>query len=166
MTSHSKSINVQSPFGVFLLYSNSRAITRILLPTEVTDDSSDENEMDGILSDARDEFDAYFSGQLNEFQVPYEPEFGTKFQREVWQELRRIPIGTTISYSELAVRVGRPAAVRAVGTANGRNPLPIIVPCHRVIGANGTLTGYAGGLKLKQQLLEHEGALEGMLESV
>ena len=82
---------------------------------------------------------------------------GTAFQRDVWLALRRIPVGTTISYVELARRIGRPRAVRAVGAANGANPVAVIVPCHRVIGADGRLTGYGGGLPRKQWLLEHEG---------
>ena len=161
MSHESNFTDVRSQFGTFRLFSNGRAITKILLPSQLTDDEPECDGTDEILPAATAEFDAYFGGQSNEFQVPYEPEFGTEFQRDVWLELRRIPVGTTISYSELASRVGRPAAVRAVGTANGRNPLPIVVPCHRVIGADGTLTGYAGGLQLKQQLLEHEKALQG-----
>jgi len=85
---------------------------------------------------------------------------GTPFQERVWKELRRIPAGTTISYGELAVRVGRPNASRPVGAANGRNPVAIVVPCHRVIGADGTLTGYAGGIERKRWLLEHEQAID------
>ena len=88
---------------------------------------------------------------------------GTPFQKNVWQALRRIPAGTTISYSELARRVGDPAAVRAVGTANGANPVAVIVPCHRVIGSNGSLTGYGGGLERKQWLLAHEGVMSQAL---
>jgi methylated-DNA-[protein]-cysteine S-methyltransferase len=84
---------------------------------------------------------------------------GTKFQREVWRALRYIPCGKTISYGELARRIGRPKAVRAVGLANGSNPIGVVVPCHRVIGSNGTLTGYGGGLHRKRWLLQHENAL-------
>ena len=95
---------------------------------------------------------AYFIGNLDEFDVPLAQD-GTAFQKKVWQELRRIPFGETISYGELARRIGQPAASRAVGRANGQNPISIIVPCHRVIGANGTLTGYGGGIRRKQWLL-------------
>ena len=99
----------------------------------------------------------YFEGQIGVLdKVPVELN-GTPFQKEVWQALRRIPAGTTISYAELAKRIGNAAAVRAVGTANGANPVAVIVPCHRVIGSNGTLTGYGGGLDRKQWLLAHEG---------
>jgi len=85
---------------------------------------------------------------------------GTAFQREVWNALRDIPYGATISYAQLAQRIGKPSAMRAVGAANGRNPLPIVVPCHRVIGADGSLTGFGGGLPTKRFLLELEGAIE------
>lgn len=100
---------------------------------------------------------AYFAGRLREFDLPLQPQ-GTAFERQVWQELTRIPYGQTISYGELAGQVGRPSAARAVGLANGRNPLSVVIPCHRVIGANGSLTGYGGGLENKRWLLEHEGA--------
>jgi methylated-DNA-[protein]-cysteine S-methyltransferase len=97
----------------------------------------------------------YFAGSLQEFDVRLAPQ-GTEFQKKVWQELCRIPFGASISYGELARRLGKPAASRAVGRANGQNPISIIVPCHRVIGANGTLTGYGGGIERKKWLLEHE----------
>jgi methylated-DNA-[protein]-cysteine S-methyltransferase len=99
---------------------------------------------------------AYFAGELREFDLPLAPR-GTTFQLAVWRELQRIPYGETISYAELARRVGRPRTVRAVGAANGRNPLPVVIPCHRVIGSDGRLTGYAGGLDLKRRLLALEG---------
>ena len=105
----------------------------------------------------------YFGGEIEALDtVPVELN-GTPFQKGVWQALRRIPGGTTISYSELAKRIGDPAAVRAVGTANGANPVAVIVPCHRVIGSNGRLTGYGGGLDRKQWLLEHEGVVSRSL---
>ncbi|OCA62879.1 cysteine methyltransferase [Aeromonas piscicola] len=101
------------------------------------------------------EFDAYFTGRLQRFTLPLAAH-GTAFQQAVWQALRDIPYGETRSYSEIARTIGKPSASRAVGAANGRNPLSIIVPCHRVIGQNGSLTGYAGGLPIKQQLLALE----------
>jgi methylated-DNA-[protein]-cysteine S-methyltransferase len=101
---------------------------------------------------------AYFAGGLREFDLPLAPG-GTPFQLEVWQELQKIPYGRTLSYSELAAKIGRPTAVRAVGAANGRNPIPIIIPCHRVVGAEGSLTGFGGGLEAKRTLLSLEGAL-------
>ena len=100
----------------------------------------------------------YFDGQRRDFELPLAPQ-GTDFQRTVWQELARIPYGATISYAQLAQRVGNASAMRAVGAANGRNPLPIVLPCHRVIGADGALTGFGGGLPTKEFLLRLEGAL-------
>jgi methylated-DNA-[protein]-cysteine S-methyltransferase len=101
-------------------------------------------------------FARYFTGELNAIDTLPVETAGTTFQREVWQALRTIPCGTTISYRELARKIGRPAAVRAVGLANGSNPIPIVVPCHRVIGSDGSLTGSGGGLERKRWLLEHE----------
>ncbi|TAA28352.1 methylated-DNA--[protein]-cysteine S-methyltransferase [Pseudoxanthomonas winnipegensis] len=111
-----------------------------------------------LLREAQAQLDAYFAGRLQAFDLPLAPH-GTAFQREVWLALAQIPFGQTWSYARLAQRVGRPGASRAVGAANGRNPLPIVLPCHRVIGADGTLTGFGGGLPTKQFLLELEGAL-------
>jgi methylated-DNA-[protein]-cysteine S-methyltransferase len=100
----------------------------------------------------------YFAGELAVIDNLPVQTAGTPFQREVWQELREIPCGTTISYAELAKRIGRPNAVRAVGLANGSNPVGVVVPCHRVIGSNGSLTGYGGGIDRKRWLLQHERA--------
>jgi len=99
---------------------------------------------------------SYFDGCLNAIDAISVEMAGTPFQREVWRELRQIPCGTTTSYAEVARRIGRPNAVRAVGLANGFNPIPIVVPCHRVIGSDGSLTGYGGGIDRKRWLLEHE----------
>ena len=99
----------------------------------------------------------YFAGEVNAIDLLPVATAGTPFQREVWHALRDIPAGKTASYAELAQRIGRPTAVRAVGLANGSNPIGIVVPCHRVIGANGSLTGYGGGIERKRWLLEHEG---------
>ena len=119
-------------------------------PDDQADDPS------GILA----RLGAYFAGDLAAIaDVPVRFDRGTSFQREVWNALREIPVGETISYAGLARRVGRPSAFRAVGSANGRNPIGIVVPCHRVIAADGTLGGYAGGLDRKRWLLAHEGAL-------
>lgn len=104
---------------------------------------------------AREQLVAYFNGSLTQFDLPLQIQ-GTDFQQRVWQALKTIPYGTTVSYGELAQQMGQPKASRAVGLANGRNPLAIVVPCHRVIGANGKLTGYGGGLERKQWLLNHE----------
>lgn len=107
----------------------------------------------------RDRVDGYFTGDWRAFDDLELDPGGTDFQREVWQGLRRIPTGRAISYAALAQSIGRPAAVRAVGRANALNPIAIVVPCHRVIGKDGTLTGYAGGIERKEWLLRHEGAL-------
>ncbi len=108
-----------------------------------------------LLERAREQLDEYFTGRRFEFDLPLAPR-GTVFQRTVWQALSTIPYGRTVSYRELAERIGRPTATRAVGAANGRNPLPIVLPCHRVIGADGSLTGFGGGLKTKEFLLSLE----------
>jgi len=110
---------------------------------------------DAALTGARDQLEAYFSGELREFDLPLAPA-GTEWQRTVWDALMDVPYGTTLSYGELAARIGRPSACRAVGAANGRNPISVIVPCHRLIGSTGSLTGYGGGLERKAWLLEHE----------
>lgn len=112
-------------------------------------------DMKGVLKHVRRELDEYFAGRLKQFSTPVAFN-GTQFQNAVWQELRRIPYGETISYLELATRINKPDAVRAVGMANGANPIAIIVPCHRVIGSNGSLTGFGGGLPTKRALLELE----------
>jgi len=101
------------------------------------------------------QLNAYFAGELREFEIPLLME-GTEFQKRVWKALLAIPYGETISYGELAKKIGEPKAVRAVGAANGQNPIPIIVPCHRVIGSDGSLTGFGGGIENKKRLLELE----------
>jgi methylated-DNA-[protein]-cysteine S-methyltransferase len=109
------------------------------------------------VSDARSAVEAYLEGDLQAIDAVTVKSGGTAFQREVWAALRTIPAGTTLSYGALAAQLNRPAAVRAVGLANGSNPISVVVPCHRVIGADGSLTGYGGGLSRKRWLLEHEG---------
>lgn len=112
---------------------------------------------DAALREARHQLDEYFAGRLQRFTLKLNPQ-GSAFQCTVWRALSEIPFGETSSYGELARRIGQPTAARAVGLANGQNPLAVIVPCHRVIGANGSLTGYGGGLPRKRWLLEHEAA--------
>ncbi|RMX07906.1 methylated-DNA--[protein]-cysteine S-methyltransferase [Corticibacter populi] len=111
-----------------------------------------------VLDAAAAQLRAYFEGRRQRFDLPLAPR-GTEFQRQVWRQLATIPYGRTVSYAELAAQLGRPRAVRAVGAANGRNPLPIVLPCHRVIGSDGSLTGFAGGLETKRWLLALEDAL-------
>lgn len=108
-----------------------------------------------LVQQVRAELEAYFSGRLRAFTVPLAPP-GTPFQRAVWRAVVAVPYGETRSYGAVAAELGRPAAARAVGHANGANPLPVVVPCHRLVGADGSLTGYAGGLPMKRWLIEHE----------
>jgi methylated-DNA-[protein]-cysteine S-methyltransferase len=114
---------------------------------------------DDAFAEARRQLGEYFAGERVEFELPIAAAAEDSFQRRVWAELERIPYGQTLSYGELARRIGEPDKARAVGAANGRNPISIVVPCHRVIGADGSLTGYGGGLERKRFLLELEGAL-------
>lgn len=145
---------IDSPMGSVLVARDDVGITRISFQegtTAVRPDPAwhlDEEP----LAEAREQLQAYFAGVLQTFDLPLSLK-GTPFQRDVWKALQAIPYGETTTYGELARRIGRPKAVRAVGAANGQNPIPIVVPCHRVIGSNGTLTGYAGGVQLKKALL-------------
>jgi len=118
------------------------------------------NAANPLLIEAERQLRAYFAGELRRFQLPLDPA-GTAFQKRVWGELESIPYGETRSYSQIAGAIGSPRAVRAVGAANGANPVPIVVPCHRVIGSSGKLVGYGGGLPLKKRLLELEGIGSG-----
>ncbi len=153
---------IKSPNGTILLARNEAGLTRINFQEgkhKVQPGPSWRRE-DGPLLEAIDQLRAYFNGTRQSFDLPLAPE-GTTFQQKVWRALQDIPCGETITYGELADRIGRPTASRAVGAANGQNPLPIVIPCHRVIGANGKLTGYAGGLKIKKALLDHEQRVSG-----
>jgi methylated-DNA-[protein]-cysteine S-methyltransferase len=145
---------LDSPVGPLLLAGDADALTLISFPTG----SREQKPKAGWCEDAKPfaaairELREYFAGKRRAFTVELKPA-GTSFQLAVWQALRAIPYGETISYGELARRIGRPSASRAVGAANGANPLPIIVPCHRVIGADGSLTGFGGGVETKRFLL-------------
>lgn len=124
---------------------------------ELAEDNGQNNNSELNLDQLIEQIQAYFEGHLAAIDhIPVKPG-GTTFQAKVWHTLRSIPAGTVISYGELARQIGNPAAVRAVGTTNGLNPISIVLPCHRVIGANGSLTGYAGGIERKHWLLKHEG---------
>jgi methylated-DNA-[protein]-cysteine S-methyltransferase len=151
-------LEMRSPLGPLRLFGTAEALSAVYLPT--SDAPQAPAGRGGGLALARRQLDEYFAGDRRDFDLPLEPE-GTAFQQRVWRALLAIPYGTTCSYGELARAIGRPAASRAVGAANGKNPLAIIVPCHRVIGANGTLTGYGGGLPIKRWLLGHEQKLAG-----
>lgn len=152
---------MESPIGTLLLTSDGASLTGIRMEEEGSRSTAGEgwtrDDDARPFAAARAQLGAYFRGETPAFDLPLAPA-GTPFQLRVWEELRRIPYGTTVSYGELARRVDRPGSSRAVGSANSRNPLPIVVPCHRVIGADGSLTGYAGGLERKRALLELEGA--------
>lgn len=149
-----------TPIGRLLLARDDRGLRRIAFPGErqFFDAAPDWERADEPFADVISQLDLYFAGRLTRFEIDVAPE-GTPFQRDVWSALTEIPYGRTVSYSELARRVGRPAATRAVGAANGRNPLPIVVPCHRVIGADGSLTGFGGGLAIKRRLLDLEAGI-------
>jgi len=148
---------MQSPVGPLLLAADDASLRQIIFingrdrarpsPNWVRDSSA--------FAEATRQLRAYFAGELEQFDLPLAPE-GTTFQLQVWRQLCEIPYGETISYGELAHRIGNPKASRAVGLANGANPIPIIIPCHRVIGSNGKLTGYGGGLAIKEKLLALE----------
>ena len=149
---------VPTPIDRLVVASDGSSIVGVWMANAEPDDRRwvDRCGTDSLIDEARRQLVAYFAGRLRTFDLPLAPN-GTDFQRRVWSALREIPFGTTISYAELARRVSNSAAVRAVGAANGRNPIPIIVPCHRVIGSDGSLTGFGGGLPRKQWLLRHEG---------
>ena len=147
----------ESPVGPLLLAGDSNALRLVSFESSkhAAPPRPDWNQNGAAFAEVIRQLQAYFRGELEEFDVPLAME-GTEFQIRVWNALRTIPYGETISYAQLARRVGNPKAVRAVGLANGSNPIPIIVPCHRVIGSDGSLTGFGGGLSTKKKLLELE----------
>jgi methylated-DNA-[protein]-cysteine S-methyltransferase len=156
MTYFQKSIS--SPVGELRFVATSDALIGVFSASQGKYRDSKPALAHPIIDLAIDELTAYFEGKATAFATPIEMA-GTAFQQAVWGELLNIPFGETRSYAQIASAIGKPSAVRAVGAANGKNPLGIIVPCHRVIGKNGSLTGYAGGLDMKLWLLRHEGAL-------
>ena len=153
---------VDSPVGPLHIEGDGESVTGLYLPDHKgwTGPVASSRVSDVAFRDVREQLAEYFAGERQEFNVPLRPE-GTPFQRTVWQELERIPFGETITYAELARRIGNPSASRAVGAANGKNPISIIIPCHRVIGAAGALTGYGGGRATKEWLLEWERSCKG-----
>jgi methylated-DNA-[protein]-cysteine S-methyltransferase len=148
---------VKSPVGTLLLTSDGVSLTGVFPEShrDVPPRTRAWKRDDAWFSGVRDQLNAYFQGRLTRFEVPVAPE-GTAFQQQVWTALKAIPCGATATYGELARQLGRPQSSRAVGLAAGKNPIAIIIPCHRLIGADGSLTGYAGGLDMKRWLLEHE----------
>jgi methylated-DNA-[protein]-cysteine S-methyltransferase len=156
----------QSPIGPLVLVATDGALVGLYLAPGGHRDPACRG-TSPVLERVRAQLDEYFAGTRRMLDVPVDPP-GTGFQRDVWAALGRIPFGETRTYAEVAREVGRPRAVRAVGSANGQNPISIIVPCHRVVGSDGTLTGYAGGLERKRWLLAHErreGASPGLQPS-
>ncbi|HWD51078.1 MAG TPA: methylated-DNA--[protein]-cysteine S-methyltransferase [Acidimicrobiales bacterium] len=161
-----KAMQLPTPVGELMLCADDDGLTHLVLPGAARppqstgvdeDDGGQEVGIHHHLLEAATQLDEYFAGERQSFELALDPQ-GTPFQRKVWFALADIPYGQTISYAELARRVGRPKAFRAVGQANGRNPLAIILPCHRVITSEGTIGGYGGGLPMKRELLAHEGA--------
>lgn len=157
MTTATCFTTVRSPIGTLLLLSDGRALTALYpeshraIPIRTMSWRRD----DAWFSGVRDQLKAYFDGRLTDFDVPLAP-VGTDFQRATWAYLRLIRCGETMTYGDLARKMDRPSGARAVGLAAGRNPISLIVPCHRVLGSDGSLTGYAGGVEMKRWLLEHE----------
>lgn len=149
---------LETPIGTLLIAGDAGAVCRITFPQRgraVKPGPEWQESQSGPVGEAARQLREYFAGERAEFDLPLAPE-GTAFQRAVWRQLQQIPYGQTISYGELARRVGNPKASRAVGSANGANPLPIVIPCHRVIAGDGTLGGFGGGLPTKQMLLALE----------
>ena len=160
-------IPLDSPLGRLHLLADEAALLAVSLPNAPPDPPAGHARRDGaghpVLERARAQLTEYFAGHRRDFDLPLAPR-GTDFQRRVWTALTAIPYAATRSYAEIAAAVGKPSASRAVGGANGKNPLAIVVPCHRVIGADGSLTGYGGGLACKEWLLHHERAVQAKTE--
>jgi len=149
---------MNTPVGWLELLASADALLRIQFLDRKPETAKEVESGDSILDKTARQLTEYFEGERKAFSVPLEPE-GSDFQQKVWEQLQQIPYGTTISYGTLAQRLGNANKVRAAGRANGQNPIPIIVPCHRVIGADDSLVGYAGGIERKRYLLKLEGAL-------
>jgi len=149
-----------SPLGPLRLTADDEALHAVEFIDDVQQQTTPPQgrlDSNAVLERAAEQLGEYFDGRRRDFDLPLRPQ-GTPFQRRVWDALLGIPFGVTVSYGEIAARIGAPNAMRAVGAANGRNPIAVIIPCHRVIGSNGTLTGYGGGLPRKVKLLRLEGA--------
>lgn len=157
--------SIDSPLGLLGLVASPAALVAVLWPDEREgrvrfDEEPAPVASHPVLDAAADQLDDYFSGRRQQFELELDPS-GTEFQRQVWWALADIPYGETSTYGKQAATIGRPAAVRAVGSANGRNPLSIVLPCHRIVGADGALTGFAAGIDAKRWLLDHEAANRG-----
>ncbi len=152
---------ISSPLGEIFVVASSKGVHAVSMERQETP-MADDLQRVPLLKEATDQLTAYFEGRRTSFDLPLIPE-GTQFQKRVWSALLEIPYGQTISYAQLAQKVGSPKAYRAVGSANGKNPFCIVVPCHRVIAADRSLGGYAYGLSVKSQLLSLEGSAKGCL---
>lgn len=148
---------VASPLGDLVILTSERGVIAVVWPEDGRAESTDHAATNSIGQEAAQQLSEYFAGERTRFDLPLDLR-GTEFQIQVWESLATIPFGQTVSYAEQAERMGRPSAVRAVAAANGKNPVSIVLPCHRVIGSDGSLTGYAAGLDIKRWLLAHEGS--------
>jgi len=148
-------IDYASPIGIIEILGTEEAITSIMFCEREIIENLVQEGTPKVLRDCAVQLDQYFKGELDEFNFPYVV-VGTDFQKTVWNALKSIPYAQTGSYKDIAVSIGNEKAIRAVGSANGKNKISIVIPCHRIIGSNGTLTGYAGGLWRKEWLLQHE----------
>jgi methylated-DNA-[protein]-cysteine S-methyltransferase len=159
---------LKSPIGDFSLFVSDKGLKKICWDKDMEDAGWDRwfpeheeivwNTKHTHLTSTKEQLDAYFTKRLTAFTLPFDLE-GTPFQKKVWKRLEKIPFGQTRSYQQLAIALGNEKAVRAVGNANGRNPVPVIIPCHRVIKKNGNIGGYGGGIRIKDWLLAHEGII-------
>lgn len=158
-------LTIESPVGRLILIADDQGLIRILFANEglddlgMTDDDVPEAPDDPVLAVTARQLGEYFAGERRTFELPLHLE-GNNFEREAWRALASIPYGETVSYADQAEFIGRPGAFRAVGGANGRNPIPIVLPCHRVVGADGSLVGFGGGLVIKQWLIDHEAGVQ------
>lgn len=149
---------IKTPIGIIRLEADDHSILSARFHESAEPCVNENRAPNAVLAKAIQQLDAYFEGSLKSFDLPLSPP-GTTFQQKVWKSLQQIPYGSTTTYLTLAKKLGDPKAIRAVGRANGQNPLAVIIPCHRVIGSDNSLIGYAGGIERKRQLLQHEGAL-------
>lgn len=152
-----KEVSIDSPLGRLKLTASPKALLKVSFSNESITDKSNSVKND-ILDQTIRQLEEYFAGERTTFDLPLSPA-GTEFQHKVWRILQDIPFGQTTTYGSISKKLGDSNAVRAVGTANGQNPIPIIIPCHRVLGSGQKMTGYSGGIDRKRWLLKHEGAL-------
>lgn len=163
MTDQTRYTSINTPLGELWIAGTDQGLSHISFPTQRSLSAAHAGNDDWLFDansfpEAERQLAAYLAGELKQFDIPLAPQ-GTAFRQQVWKALCNVPWGETTSYGKIAETIGKPAASRAVGAANGANPLPIVIPCHRIIGSSGKLTGYAGGLHIKQFLLELEGVL-------